>query len=260
MEGNIKRYYLYTHFRPDISKIFYIGIGTKNKNDLKYGYYTRAFNKDRRNSYWKNIVKLNSNYEINIILESNSYEEIKKEEIRLIKFYGRKDLNLGYLANMTDGGDGQVNKIWSEESKLKQSKNRKGKKLSPEHREKLIRRLYGNKSHTGRNLSVEHKKNISLANKGRLAWNKNIKLTEKQIDTIKLGIQLSKKYCEGCCMYFDSANYSKWHGKNCLIGSIKEYIPKIKELYKQKIKLYRISKILNIKYRAIYKLKENNLL
>ncbi len=257
---SMKKYYLYTHFRLDISKIFYIGIGTKNKNDLKYGYYTRAFNKTKRNSYWKSIVKLNPNYEINIILESDNYEEIKNKEIELIKFYGRKDLNLGYLANMTNGGDGQVNRIVLDKTKQLISKGNKNKVRSEEFKKKMSLRLIGNKSHLGRIFSEEHRNNISKASKGRLAWNKDMQLSEEHINSIKLGIQLNKKYCKDCNMYFDSANYTKWHGNNCLIGSIKEYIPEIKKLYKEGYNLYEIARMLNIKYRPLYKLKENNLL
>jgi hypothetical protein len=61
-------------------------------------------------------------------------------------------------------------------------------------------------------------------------------------------------------LYFDSANYTKWYGNNCLIGSIKECIPEIKKLYKEGYNLYEIARMLNIKYRPLYKLKENNLL
>lgn len=96
--------------------------------------------------------------------------------------------------------------------------------------------------------------------KGRSVWNKNIKLSEEHVKTIKDGINNHKKLCDGCNMSFDSANYTKWHGKKCLIGSIKTYLPKIKELYKQNYNINQIAKMLNIKYKAIYKLKENNLL
>lgn len=256
----MKKYYLYTHFRPDTQEIFYIGIGTKNKQDLKYNSYTRAFNKIRRNNYWKNIVKLNPNYKVEIILESDDYEYIKEEEIRLIFIYGRKDLQKGNLCNMTNGGEGQINRIWSEESRKKLSLSKKGKKLSKETIERIKKHLFGNKSHSGRIFSKEHRKNLSDAGKGRKAWNKGIVISENHKKAIINGIKKNIKFCDGCNKYFDSANYSKWHGEKCLIGSIKEYIPEIQKLYKEGYKLYKISKILNIKYKSVYKLKENNLL
>lgn len=216
----MNKYYLYSHYRQDKSEIFYIGIGTKNKQDMKYNSYTRAYNKIKRTNYWKNIIVLNPNYIINIIVESNDYEFIKNEEIRLIKKYGRKDLGLGSLVNMTDGGDGQINRNWSIESRLKASNSHFGKKLSKSHIENLKKHLYGNKSNTGRELSIEHRNNISKGLQGRNSWNKDLKLSQKHIDSIKEGIQKNKKVCEYCNKELDSANYNKWHGDKCKLKII----------------------------------------
>lgn len=67
--------------------------------------------------------------------EHNAFE-IEKE---LIKLIGRRDLNLGPLANLSDGGDGQSGRIpWnvgithSPETKAKLSKSRIGMKISQE--------------------------------------------------------------------------------------------------------------------------------
>lgn len=98
----MKKYYLYRHIRLDKNDVFYIGIGTNGKN--KPIYY-RAYVKHGRNAHWKNIVN-KTIYSIQILMETNDIEFIKEKEKEFIKLYGRKDLKLGNLVNMTDGGDG----------------------------------------------------------------------------------------------------------------------------------------------------------
>lgn len=97
-------YFLYRHIRLDKNEVFYVGIGKKQK----YCNYKRAFALDHRNIFWKRIVA-KTNYEIEIILESDDYEFIKKKEIEFVALYGRRDLSLGTLVNLTDGGDGTLN-------------------------------------------------------------------------------------------------------------------------------------------------------
>lgn len=96
---------VYQHRRKDSNLIFYIGITSNNKN--------RPYCK-QRNKYWKNIVS-KYGYIVEILIEDISTEEAKDIEIGLIEYYGRKDLGLGVLVNMTDGGDGTV--LLSEDSK-----------------------------------------------------------------------------------------------------------------------------------------------
>jgi len=113
------KHYLYSHTRLDNNEIFYIGIGTKNKNDLKSTsnsiIYRRAYTKSGRNSIWKHIIN-KTTYKVEIILESNDYEFIKEKEIEYIKLYGRKN-NRGILCNLTDGGDGSIGYKMTKEQK-----------------------------------------------------------------------------------------------------------------------------------------------
>lgn len=126
--------YLYRHIRLDKNEPFYIGIGTvKENNPLLRSRYERAFSKLKRNNFWKNIIK-NSKYEVEILLESDDKDFIIQKEIEFIKLYGRKDLGLGTLCNMTDGGEGSS---------------------------------VGNKINLGRKMTTETKKKLSLANKGK---------------------------------------------------------------------------------------------
>lgn len=162
---------VYKHIRLDTNEIFYIGIGKK---------ISRAYSKGGRNKHWWSIVK-KTQYKIEIIYEDLSVEEAKEKEILLIKEYGRNDLGIGTLVNMTDGGDG---KNHSEETKKAIGDARRGKPLSEEHRKKLSESHKGNEpsnkgkplseeaknnlreKHTGKTLSEEHKRKMSEAHKG----------------------------------------------------------------------------------------------
>lgn len=99
------KYYLYRHIRLDKNEVFYIGIGTITDNDIKYRKFGRAISTYGRNGYWTNIIN-KTEYVVQIIYQSDNKEQIIKKEIEFIKLYGRKDLGLGTLVNMTDGGDG----------------------------------------------------------------------------------------------------------------------------------------------------------
>lgn len=103
IEDNTK--ILYRHIRLDTNEVFYIGIG-----DIK-----RANDKTSRSKYWRSITN-KTKYRIDIILENLTWDDACKKEIEFIKLYGRKDLGLGTLVNMTDGGEGRIH--WSEEQTL----------------------------------------------------------------------------------------------------------------------------------------------
>lgn len=111
-------YCLYIHKRKSDNEIFYIGIGN-NK---------RPYIKNTRSSFWKNEVKKH-NYVIEILSDNLTWENAQEAEIQLIKLYGRRDLKLGILVNLTDGGDGSPGTIVSEKTKQKLSVSLKGKNL-----------------------------------------------------------------------------------------------------------------------------------
>jgi hypothetical protein len=104
--------YIYRHIRLDKNEPFYIGIGSDDK-----GKYTRAYSNDR-NKYWKNIVQKTA-YKIDIILDDVDWNEACKVEQFFIHLYGRHDKGLGPLTNLTDGGDGFLGFIISEDHKQK---------------------------------------------------------------------------------------------------------------------------------------------
>jgi hypothetical protein len=95
--------YVYRHIRLDKNEPFYIGIGSDDS-----GEYSRAYIKKERNKYWHHVIK-KSNYDVEILLEDLTWEQACEKEKEFIALYGRKDLGLGQLVNMTDGGDGLIN-------------------------------------------------------------------------------------------------------------------------------------------------------
>jgi hypothetical protein len=133
MIENIGSHYVYRHIRKDTGEPFYIGIGTKSD---KQSEYYRANSKHRRNNFWKSVVN-KTDYEVEILLESDDYEFIKQKEIEFISLYGRRDLGKGTLVNMTDGGDGFIGVIQTLETINKIKAKLKGKKHTEERLEKL---------------------------------------------------------------------------------------------------------------------------
>lgn len=133
------KHYLYRHTRIDTNELFYIGVGTKPKTyRLNTTEYSRAYTKKGRSNFWRNIVE-KTDYEVEILIESNDYDFLKQKEIEFIALYGRRNLGKGTLVNLTDGGDGNLNGIVSKETRLKRSNALKGKTRSKETRENIIK-------------------------------------------------------------------------------------------------------------------------
>jgi hypothetical protein len=153
---------VYIHRRKDIEdpflNVFYVGIGK---------YENRSKSKKKRSFYWNNIVS-KYGYIIEITHKDICWEEASSIEKYLISFYGRKDLQLGNLVNMTDGGDGSLKHIVSEELKSHLSKINKGKKHSEKSKIKMSESRKGNKNHAfGKKMSDETKLKLSIAHSGK---------------------------------------------------------------------------------------------
>lgn len=126
--------YVYRHIRKDTNQVFYIGIGTDDK-----GKYTRAFSKNR-NIYWKRIVD-KTDYEVEILFNDITKEEAINKEIEFIQIYGRRDLGLGTLCNLTDGGEGASN--MSEEGKERLRQLRRNTIMPQEQKDKYSKIFKG---------------------------------------------------------------------------------------------------------------------
>jgi hypothetical protein len=119
-------YYVYVYYDSD-GVPFYVGYG---KNNRMYDHLNEA---KKKLSSSKNQRKLNKirkmlregiDPTIEVVKDNLSREEACNLEIELIEKFGRADLGLGPLTNMTRGGDGTVD--WSDELRKKISDKKKG--------------------------------------------------------------------------------------------------------------------------------------
>ena len=166
---------VYIHKRKDTGKVFYVGIGSITRP------HTR-----RKNKMWLGIVK-KYGYEVEVLYKGLTFDEACIIERALICHLGRKDLGKGELANMTDGGEGNQNIIYTPEWREKQRISSTGRIQSSQTRKKKSLSLLG------QSFSEERKNNISKSKKGKYLGENNpsAKLTEEQV------IQIKKLYSEG---------------------------------------------------------------
>jgi hypothetical protein len=172
MIKDIGKHYLYRHIRLDTNEVFYIGLGTKCKDNSHSVTYARAYTRHERNPIWKNIT-YKTKYKVEILLESDNYEFIKEKEVEFVQLYGRKDLGLGTLVNMTNGGDGMLGHIFSEKHRKNLSNARKGMKLSDYTKRKQ------SESKKGILLSKEHKEKLSKAKLGHTPTKESVEKSSK---------------------------------------------------------------------------------
>jgi hypothetical protein len=118
-------YFVYVYLHESIP--FYVGMG-KNDRHLSHLQRVKA-GKMIDNPHLENKIKkiLAENKQPAIIFdrENISETEAKLREIELIKLYGRNDLGLGPLTNLTNGGDGRCG--WSAEQRKLMSRAQAGK-------------------------------------------------------------------------------------------------------------------------------------
>jgi hypothetical protein len=182
MEDIKNDFYVYMHIKEESDEIFYVGKGRKN----------RAFSKHGRNKHWNNIVQ-KYNYKVDILYEGLTNDEACIIEKDFIKKIGRKDLMLGTLVNMTDGGDGVVgNEPWNKGKKMDPSWN-KGRIISEETKLKISESNKGRKQGPAWNKGLKHSDETIQKMKKRIPWNKGLKHSDES--KIKMS-NSRKKYLE----------------------------------------------------------------
>lgn len=123
-----KMWYVYAHMKNENTP-FYIGIGKKVN-------YKRAFEHKGRNDFWERIVSKYPCYS-SILYSNLTHNEACEIEINLISYFGRVNNNTGILCNLTDGGEGGLNVVFTEERKQRIRIANTGKKHKPETIEKF---------------------------------------------------------------------------------------------------------------------------
>lgn len=181
-------FYVYRHVRLDNNTPFYVGKGVGS----------RAYSKQNRNTYWRNIVK-SAGYEVEVIMDNLTEEAAFQKEVEFIKLYK----NCGYCeANKTDGGEGTTGfkhteatkqklkgRKFSEDHKQKLREANLGKKLSEERKRTISESLKGDKNpSSGKKFSDTHKNKISEAHKGK----KHTEETKKKMSEARIALNLSK--------------------------------------------------------------------
>ena len=166
----MREYYTYAYLREDGTP-YYIGRGKGRR--LKQRHKHGVPSEDR----------------ILLLKTELTFEESVRHEVYMIAILGRKDVGTGILRNHTDGGEGTLGRVFSEESIQKMVDSHTGKKLSEEHKETLRKALRG-KPHNhgaaiskakllhhplrGQNLPKEWAENVGKAMAGRRWWHRII--------------------------------------------------------------------------------------
>jgi hypothetical protein len=181
---------VYQHIRKDTNQVFYIGIG-KTKS--------RSKSKKSRNPHWWNIIN-KTDYTIEILYSSISWEEACEIEMDLIKQYGRKDMGTGILVNMTDGGEGSIGHTMSQESKDIISRANKGRKHTEETINSYkITRLGSNNGNFGHKWSDEQREEAKNKSLQWLETNEPVfkgRQHSKETKVIMREVKLGKKHKE----------------------------------------------------------------
>jgi hypothetical protein len=160
----MKQFYAYIHAKPDYTP-FYVGKGTG----------TRSHRMTWRNQYHTNIVAKYGEENILISKHECSTEAFALElEIGLIKCLKR----MGFaLANLTDGGEGTVGLVFTDEHRSKLKAASTGHVKSAETRAKISANKKNPSAETrakmraaklGKKFSEEHKRKVSAAGMGRV--------------------------------------------------------------------------------------------
>jgi group I intron endonuclease len=129
-----RRWCVYMHTNKINNKV-YVGITSRNPGE-RWGNNGNHYTKDKQPVFYNAIQKYGWDGFEHIIFAENLIEhEAKQIEIKLIALYKTncrryKNPELGY--NMTDGGDGTVGRLCTEETKRKISDKAKGRKFTEE--------------------------------------------------------------------------------------------------------------------------------
>lgn len=135
IKANPKKSYVYVLSRPDGTP-FYVGVGTGDRI-LNHEREMRRGFRGHKTAIIRKIIASGENIRYSISAWFEIWRDAALEERRLIAKIGRYDLGLGPLSNRTDGGDGIVGLIRTQEHCRRLSVSKTGHIHSPETKEKI---------------------------------------------------------------------------------------------------------------------------
>ena len=169
---------IYIHRKP-CGQVFYVGIGKPS----------RAYDKNGRSLFWRKTINKYPNYEVIVLKRNLTIEDACELEILLIDYYGRKDLGLGSLVNLTNGGEGVIG--ISEDRKLYGDKNPMfGKRWSDTEKENFRKKSLGeNNAMFGKDWRdnateeqvINWKNKIGESSKGSIRTDTSRKILSKEV-------------------------------------------------------------------------------
>ena len=117
----VKNKVVYLHRKKTEGTIFYVGMGEQD----------RAYTTHSRNKWWTNVYKKHDRV-VDIVAKDLSIDDAYELEVFLISEIGRKDLGLGNLVNLDDGGKGATGHIPTQNARDKLSKRMSKKVINTE--------------------------------------------------------------------------------------------------------------------------------
>lgn len=171
--ANKRVFYVYEHWRLDRDECFYVGKGKGR----------RAYNRNERNSHWRNIVakleRIGSAYEVRLVATGLFEEEAFALEKERVAFWR----DIVDLANKTDGGEGISGFVMPEDTRNRMSQKAKGrpgvksmlgKRHTEETKEKMRAAKLGKKPNNfgkkcaGKPPTEEHRRKIAESHRGKV--------------------------------------------------------------------------------------------
>lgn len=196
-----KKYTVYKHTSPS-GKVY---IGYTSQRNVKHrwnngkGYIGNDYFSKAIDKYgW-------DNFSHQILFVGSSESEAKEKEIFYISLYDSTDRSKGY--NITKGGEGFNGYHHTEECKVRISEKLKGVKKTKEHSSRI------SSAKKGTIISDSWKQNISKGKLGSVPWNKGIKYSDEQKQSLgKAVLVYDYKTKDFLCRFRSIGECAKYFG------------------------------------------------